>query len=99
MVKKLQSLFPLEAIHWGFCSPDGWAFYNSLSFVEIETEYAVMDRELAEIKAKLEDYKTRHATKTLAMSEFDGWNDLHDRRDDLEREVGMESLYKRIIVH
>ena len=98
LLKTLQAQFPDVQIHLGdVASPEGRCLINSLKFKVVETEYMEVARELEQVRATLKDYSERCASGMLTEDERAGWNDLHDRRDDLEKVLCMNEVTKRLI--
>lgn len=99
LVHELQREFPTIEISWGdFLTEEGSALRNSLRFHEVETEFAALASELTGVLTRLEDFTDRHKKGTLTSVEFDQWNGLHDRRDDLQAQLQGNPTTKRLIV-
>jgi GNAT superfamily N-acetyltransferase len=103
----LQETYPDQAIMFGYTTADGTALLNSLEWrSEVNQVVADAAEEIATLTQKLRGYERRaeevsklpQSVRGDAVKEFDDWNEVTDRVEELEHVMNTQPAQFRYIV-
>lgn len=97
LIHELQSLYPEKQIHIGMASGDGKNFFDSLPWYAINNpEVVVLRKQRDQFQCDFQLLKDRHDRgEKLSTDDFDKWNDLRDKIEDIDSRVGeMDAVFR-----